>query len=114
MISEYELIVLVKPTSEKIAQETYSSVKKLLASKGTKIKKESEWGKKALAYPIQKQSEAFYYLWDFSLDGKEIGGLGEKIKNSEGVLRHLLVKVQEKAMKKEKVKSATKKAEKKG
>lgn len=51
-----------------------------------------EWGKKALAYEIQHQREAYYYLINFEGTNETPGGLESQIRIMEPVLRYLVVK----------------------
>ena len=51
-----------------------------------------EWGKKKLAYDIQRQSEAYYYLINFEGTNETPGGLESQIRIMEPVLRYLVVK----------------------
>lgn len=50
------------------------------------------WGKRNLAYPILKETQAFYYLVKFEADGSVPGTLDKKLKVSDQVLRFLIVK----------------------
>jgi len=51
-----------------------------------------EWGKKALAYEIKKEREAYYYLINFEGTNETAGGLESQIRIMEPVLRYLVVK----------------------
>ena len=51
-----------------------------------------EWGKKKLAYDIERQSEAYYYLINFEGTSETPGGLESQIRIMEPVLRYLVVK----------------------
>lgn len=51
-----------------------------------------EWGKKALAYEIRKEREAYYYLVNFEGTNETPGGLESQIRIMEPVLRYLVVR----------------------
>lgn len=90
---DYELVVIL--TSSLSEEQKKSQIKKiedLLGKKG-KVKKADVWGKKALAYPIKKQQEGIYVLFEISLDDKFVSELDKKLKLEEKVLRYLLIKV---------------------
>ena len=57
------------------------------------------WGKKDLVYPIQKETQAFYYLLNFEADGKTPAVLDKKLKLENSVLRFLIVKRKKKTIK---------------
>ncbi len=53
------------------------------------------WGRRRLAYPIQKQKEGYYVLMQVQLDPKSLDELGRKLKLTEEVIRYLLVRVED-------------------
>ena len=56
-----------------------------------------EWGKKKLAYEIQKQSEAFYYFIHFETENTDCPNeLEAQLSIMDKVLRYLVVKEEEK------------------
>ena len=58
-------------------------------SKGAKI---TSLGKKTLAYPIKKLIEAEYWQIDFTAEPKEILEMDKKLRVSEEIIRHLIVR----------------------
>lgn len=52
----------------------------------------TQWGKRALAYPIQKETAAFYYLVDFEGEPEIPLKLENKFKLEDKILRFLVVK----------------------
>ena len=55
------------------------------------VVKVNNWGKKRLAYQIQKQDEGIYYLMDLNLVPTSIAELERNLKILEPVMRHLIV-----------------------
>ena len=51
-----------------------------------------EWGKKRLAYEIQKMKEAYYYFIHFESETTTPGEIEERIRIMDGVIRYLCVK----------------------
>lgn len=51
-----------------------------------------EWGKKKLAYEIQKMNEAYYYFIHFEADNTCAGQLEQELRIMEPVIRYLCVK----------------------
>ena len=52
-------------------------------------------GKRKLAYPIRRFKEGNYVLAQFKLGPEQIAELERNLQSSEGILRHLLVKLEE-------------------
>ena len=50
-----------------------------------------EWGKRALAYEIKREREAYYYLISFEGTNETPGGVESQIRIMEPVLRYLVV-----------------------
>ena len=65
-MSKYELAVVVSAKLEDDARaEVIEKVKALVTRFGGNITDVDEWGKKRLAYEIQKMKEAYYYFSHF-------------------------------------------------
>ncbi len=55
---------------------------------------EEPWGRRRLAYPIEKFNEGIYHLFIFNAEGA-LSELDRKMKNSDRILRHLIVRTDE-------------------
>ena len=85
----YELtLVLPEDITEKGAK---SLLEGLLQKTGGEIKAVDFWGVRELAYPIKKKTRGMYFLFDLVLTAKQVLDLGMRLKQSEDILRHLLV-----------------------
>ncbi len=85
----YELtLVLPEDTTEEGAKVLLEG---LLQKTGGEIKTFDFWGVRELTYPIKKMSRGAYILFDLQLKPKEVSDLGIRLKQTESVLRHLLV-----------------------
>ena len=51
-----------------------------------------EWGKRALAYEINKETEGYYVLYNFTSDAEFPAELDRRYKITDGVLRSLIIK----------------------
>ena len=91
-MKNYEaLFVLKSGTEDKIEKATSTIVDGIKKNKG-KIIKEDKWGKRALAYPIKKHKEGFYYKLDFSIEPSLIEKLDKSYKLNSNILRTLIIK----------------------
>ena len=94
----YELAVLYRDDSEEGAEKTAVKLKKLLADAGAKILKEEIWGKRPLAYPIKKQTQAFYVFYDLEMDCSQPAKLEGALNITEEILRYQFYKPDLKAL----------------
>ncbi|ANW99943.1 30S ribosomal protein S6 [Thermoclostridium stercorarium subsp. thermolacticum DSM 2910] len=93
---KYESIFVVNPQleDEKI-KEIIEKMKSLVES-NAQLEKIEEWGKKKLAYEIAKQKEGYYVLMQFTAEPNFPAELERVYKITEGVIRYLIVKRDEK------------------
>lgn len=92
-MSKYELAVVVSAKLEDDARaEVIEKVKALVTRFGGNITDVDEWGKKRLAYEIQKMKEAYYYFIHFESETTTPGEIEERIRIIDGVIRYLCVK----------------------
>ena len=92
-MNKYELAVVV---SAKIEDEERAAVvdkcKALIERFGGTITNVDEWGKKKLAYEVQKMKEAFYYFIQFEAESSAPAEIESRIRIMDNVLRYLVVK----------------------
>ena len=93
-MNKYELAVVV---SAKIEDDERAAVvdkcKALVERFGGNITEVDEWGKKKLAYEIQKMGEAYYYFIQFDAEAGVPAQLEANIRIMESVLRYLCVRL---------------------
>ena len=96
-MNKYELAVVV---SAKIEDEeraaTIEKVKEIITKHGGTITNVDEWGKKRLAYDVQKMREAFYYFIQFDGQSTVPTEIESRVRLMENVVRYLVVKQDEK------------------
>lgn len=92
-MNKYELAVVV---SAKIEDEERVAVvdkcKALIERFGGTITNVDDWGKKRLAYEIQKMKEGFYYFIQFEAESSAPAEIESRIRIMDNVLRYLVVK----------------------
>ncbi|MCL2085862.1 30S ribosomal protein S6 [Candidatus Saccharibacteria bacterium] len=96
---DYELTVLFAPESESEVNKALEGVKKLALDNGGKIKSEDNWGRKKLAYAIRRQEFATYVFMVLELPAGAPVKISGILNITPEVLRYLLVKVDEKTLK---------------
>ena len=98
-MKDYELTVLVHPDLEMNPEPATTKIKDLIEKNGGKITKETNIGKKHLAYPIKGQDFAVYFYYDVSLPAEAPRKIEGVLNITDEVLRHLLVTVDERKLK---------------
>ena len=92
-MNKYELAVVVNAKIEDDARTaTVEKVKELIARFGGNVTDVDEWGKKRLAYEIQKMKEAYYYFIHFESEADVPGEIEQRIRIMDNVLRYLCVR----------------------
>lgn len=92
-MSKYELAVVVSAKLEDDARaEVIEKVKALITRFNGNITDVDEWGKKRLAYEIQKMKEAYYYFIHFESETTTPAEIEQRIRIMDGVIRYLCVK----------------------
>lgn len=96
-MNKYELAVVV---SAKIEDEERTAVvdrcKVLIERFGGTITNVDDWGKKRLAYEIQKMREGFYYFIQFDAEPTAPAEIESRVRIMDNVLRYLVVRTDEK------------------
>lgn len=90
----YELTFIVRvDPSEEVMNETVQQVKGWVEANDLgKVNKIDRWGRKKLAYEIQKQREGYYVLFEAEIDTKNLNDLELNLRLSANILRYLLVR----------------------
>jgi len=92
-MNKYELAVVV---SAKLEDEERTAVidkcKALIERFGGTITEVDDWGKKKLAYEIQKMKEAFYYFIRFDAESTAPIEIESRVRIMDNVIRYLIVR----------------------
>ena len=96
-MSKYEIAVVVSAMLEDEERAAViDRVKDLVTRFGGTVTDVEDWGKKTLAYEIQKMREAFYYFVHFESDDAECpNNLEQQLRIMDGVIRYLVVREDE-------------------
>ena len=95
-MNKYELAVVV---SAKIEDDERAAVvdkcKALIERFGGTITEVDDWGKKRLAYEVQKMKEAFYYFIRFDAESTVPAESESRVRMMDNVIRYLMVRQDE-------------------
>lgn len=96
-MKEYELTVLIHPDLEADLETPLTKVRDIIKNAGGTIIREDNWGKKKLAYAINRENFAVYVYMDVELPADAPLKISNTLNITDEVLRYLLVKVDVKA-----------------
>ncbi len=96
-MNKYELALII---SAKLDDETRTAVldrsRDYISRHGGTVGETQEWGKRKLAYEIEKQTEAYYYFIQFETDNSDTPNeLEQRMRIMDNVLRYLIVRKDE-------------------
>ena len=92
-MNKYELaVVLSAKLEDEERAAALEKVKGYITRFGGTVTNVDEWGKKRLAYEIQKMKEAFYYFIQFEADSTAPAEIESRMRIMDNVIRYLIVK----------------------
>ena len=95
-MNKYELAVVVSAKIEDDERaQVIEKVKALVERFGGQISDVDEWGKKRLAYEIQKMKEGYYYFIHLESDAETPSEIEQRIRIMDNVIRFLCVRQDE-------------------
>jgi small subunit ribosomal protein S6 len=89
----YEVVFIVHPDQSEQVPAMIERYKALVTGGGGAIHRLEDWGRRQMAYPIQKMHKAHYVLMNIETDGAILAELENAFKFNDAVLRHLTVKM---------------------
>ena len=94
-MNKYELALVVNAKIEDDARTaTVEKAKEYITRFGGQISDVDDWGKKRLAYEVQKMREGFYYFVHFDAEPTAPIELENRVRIMDNVLRYLCVKAE--------------------
>lgn len=94
---DYELVVVLSPdVGDEGYPATIERISNFIQDRGGEIKNVDQWGRRRLAYPIHRHLEGYYAVTRFVSEPATIRPLEANLDLAEDVLRHLVIKLDEK------------------
>lgn len=93
---EYELTVLIHPDLEADLDNTLTKLRAVITGAGGEITSEDNWGKKKLAYRINRQDFAVYVFMELNVPADAPLKISNTFNITDEVLRYLLVSTNDK------------------
>ena len=96
-MTKYELAVVVSANvDDEVRNATVEKCKALIERFGGQITNVDDWGKKKLAYEVQKMKEGFYYFIQFDAETSAPAEIESRVRIMDNVIKYLCVKQDEK------------------
>ena len=89
----YEIVFIVHPDQSEQVPAMVERYKALVTARNGQIHRLEDWGRRQMAYPIQKVHKAHYVLMNIECDGETLTELEHAFKFNDAVLRHLIIKM---------------------
>ena len=102
----YDLIFICRPdTPEPEIDKVIATLEHAAAEKGAKIEKTEKWGRKRMAYHVQRLREGYYvYLVVRSSQGEVVKELERRLKVADAVIKYMTVRLDEELKRQAKLK----------
>jgi small subunit ribosomal protein S6 len=92
----YETIFIASPTlTDEQSDELVKQFEGIIAEQGGELLKTDKWGRKKLAYEVQKFSEGYYTLFEMNAGPALIAELERRFRNHDSVIKYLSVRMDE-------------------
>jgi len=89
----YEMVFIVHPDQSEQVPAMVERYKNMIEAAGGKIHRQEDWGRRQLAYSIQKLAKAHYVALNIEAGQATLDELEHAFKFNDAVLRHLLIKM---------------------
>jgi small subunit ribosomal protein S6 len=89
----YEVVFIVHPDQSEQVPAMVDRYRQMVTSRNGRIHRLEDWGRRQLAYPIEKIHKAHYVLMNIECDNETLSELEHAFKFNDAVLRHLTVQM---------------------
>ena len=94
-MNHYEIVFLVHPDQSEQVPDMIDRYQKMITSSGGYVHRLEDWGRRQLAYPINKVHKAHYVLINIECEGEIMKKLVEAFRFNDAVIRNLVLKRKE-------------------
>ena len=91
----YEIVFIVHPDQSEQVPGMVERYRSTVLGKGGAVHRLEDWGRRQMAYPIQKMHKAHYVLMNIECNNETLEELEHAFKFNDAVLRHLTVRMTE-------------------
>ena len=87
----YEITLIVHPDQSSQVTTMIEKYKEIITTSGGSVHREEDWGRKHLAYPINKIYKAHYLMMNIECDNETLDKLNYNFRFNDAVLRNLII-----------------------
>lgn len=92
-MNDYELLLMLDPeVADERQDEILNRMRELLEGRGARWVDHEPWGRRRLAYEIDKKTDGIYHLVHFDAGAETLDEVTRVLRITDGVLRHLAVR----------------------
>jgi small subunit ribosomal protein S6 len=91
-MNKYEITVLYDPSLEVDLGKAEEQITKIFTTNNGKVIDRETWGKRKLAYTINKQEYAIYVIYTVELSGPDVAKVESTLNITNEIIRYLIVK----------------------
>ena len=88
----YEIVFLVHPDQSDQVPAMIEKYKATVEADGGTVHRQEDWGRRQLAYPINKIHKAHYVLMNVECDGKALEELETAFRFNDAVIRNMVIR----------------------
>ena len=100
----YELGVIIDPeVPPEDETSTLERLEGIITDAGGEMVKKDTWGRRQLAYPIQKKNYGVYHFWAFDVGGDVLEKLNFEMRTNDAVMRSLILNMDRELRRKRKM-----------
>src|ERR1051325_3206736 len=92
-MNHYEVVFLVHPDQSEQVPAMVERYTQMITQRKGKIHRLEDWGRRQLAYPIDKVAKAHYVLMNIECDHQALKELSDAFRYNDAVIRDLIVKM---------------------
>lgn len=87
----YEVVFMVHPDQSEQVPAMLERYRAAIEAKGGKVHREEDWGRRQLAYPINKLHKAHYILLNVECNQESLNELTNSFRFNDAVIRHVVL-----------------------
>lgn len=100
MKRKYEIGFVINPeASEEEVKKIIDSIVEIIKNAGGNIENVDEWGRRKLAYPVQRHNEGIYVFINANMIGSTFVAIERRLKLTEKVMRFIVLRMDDKMKK---------------
>ncbi|AJI52292.1 30S ribosomal protein S6 [Francisella tularensis] len=94
-MKHYEVVLMIHPDQSDQLDAMLGKYCGIIEEKGGKIHRFEDWGRRQLAYPIEKLHKAHYVLFNIECPTESLEKLQESLRYNDAILRRLVIATKE-------------------